>query len=297
VLILANDRALSSTKAHALIAISRRNFPIPPTLIVPSYLVSDEFSLMALPFAPTYYVRLALGQARPFKSGRLVAHSDVQATAATLRSRLGSEPADLIVQPLVPVFCSGAAIKLDATFLVEAVFGAPPVLMRSGRFSYRLLYVDDRLMLDGIADQGVALTFRDGGVHRQSTVGWVEYRAHAPAAMLRDVLREVDNGIFEWGYTDSSIIIFDYRAVPAGAFPTLRGESPSIPGVVNSRSRTAEGSLLLEYPDLRFLDDAIRRGYVVIRKGAVLSHLSVYAREQGYGCEFATKVDRCANAE
>jgi hypothetical protein len=258
------------------------------------YSEGDHIALKEIGQAKDYYIRLCFRDINiKRRSGRIVNAPDVDRYVTELAEILAANMADLMIQPFIVPSYSGAVLKLGHTIYIEAVYGIAPTLFHKGRFSYRAIFTEQRLIYSETTDQGIALLWKNGSVVKAREPGWIHYDPKSAFFQIAAMLNNLDNVLLEWSMVDDSIIFFDHKDLPLSSdFWQLREKPPLLPRCVTTSMEEVKKAplpkrvLFLNYPDFGYISQARASDFVVIKRGALLSHVSVYSIYEDYKCVF-----------
>lgn len=288
------DSALSD-KVRSLRYLEERGLPIPPTIVVSGFGSRHQVTIANLANSEHYYVRLCfLDSTVKTRAGGIVGAVDVAAYARELLDIATDLPVDLLIQPMMTPTCSGGMLKIGDAVLIESVDGLAPKLFQRGKFSFRAVLLKNKVVFTQIADQPAACP-KDISMATspEGQPRFHQYHTGVPCLSLVELTRTLDNMILEWGFVDDKVVFFDYKSVPdSNCYAELRARTPSVPLSVTASIADVESSPLrrvlpLEYPDINYLSEARESDYVVIKRGALLSHLAVYSLWEQYKCVFS----------
>jgi hypothetical protein len=293
-LVIKKECSELSEKAGSLMYLQELGFPVPPALVIPMFSEGDYAAIESRGGAEYYYVRLCFrDKSSKRRVGRIVHADEVDPYLVELAKISESDTADLVIQPFVTPSYSGAVMRMGDVVFVEAAYGIAPTLFHRGRFSHRGILSQRRLICSESVDQVMALIWQSGSITKVEAPGWTEYDPQAVFVEIAAMVDRLDNVLLEWGIVDGGLVFFDHKDVPpSSGFLQLLEKPPLIPRSVTASVKEIEESpqpkrlLRLDYPDFVHLPQAQASDFVVIRKGALLSHLSVYSLYQGYKCAF-----------
>jgi hypothetical protein len=283
-----------SDKVRSLQQLEDAGLPIPQTVVVKMFSACDQIPDGGINDSEFYYVRLCFLDSKvKRRSARIVPAKDLFAYIRELSIVANESPADLLIQPAMSPTFSGGALKIGCGVLIETVYGLPPTLFHRGRIAHRAVLSGKRVVLSQAVQQGVSHVLQNGSVSEISESGWDKYNPETHYPVLIDLIGTLDNVIVEWGVVGGGVVFFDHKIVPGSTcYAELRVTPPALPLCVTTSMVDVENSplprqtLFLEYPDLRQLADALLADYVVIKAGALLSHLAVYSLRERYKCVF-----------
>lgn len=280
-----------SSKAASLVYLHQLGLPTPPTVIVPAYRPSDVFSFEDLGQAAIYYVRFCFRkEARRRDKWKVVRSEEIASELAEFDSE--TLIGDVIIQPFLLTGRSGAILKRNNVALVEVAQGLAPTLLRYGRFYYRAVVDDCKIVCSETVEQDMSVLWKETGIFPDSTPIITINDADALTSHLINFIVPLEHILLEWGTIGDDIVFFDHKNIPMNSgFFELSERPPRIPRSITTTVSAIAASpsksvLRLDYPDLVALPDARRSDFVLVKHGALLSHLSVYSLNENYKCAF-----------
>jgi hypothetical protein len=280
-----------SSKAASLLYLHQLGLPTPPTIIVPAYQHGDVFSLVDLGQTHIYYVRLCFRkEAHRRDKWKVVRAEEIASELVELASE--TLIGDLIIQPFLLTSCSGAILKRKSVALVEVAQGLAPTLLRYGRFYYRAIVEDRKTVCSETVEQDMSVIWKETGISPDSATGITINDADALTSRLISFIAPLEHNLLEWGTIGDDIVFFDHKNIPMNSgFFELSEHPPRIPRSITTTvtaiaASSSKSVLRLDYPDLIALPIARRSDFVLVRHGALLSHLSVYSLNENYKCAF-----------
>lgn len=292
--IVQKDYSGLSHKAHSLNYLQELGLRVPPTLVIPTYSVQDRIPLDQLESAKFYYVRLCFKDKNiKRRAGGIVNINDLDKYLIGLSEISASNAADLLIQPFIVPLYSGAVVKTGSIIFVEASYGIAPTLFHKGRISQRAVIEGKKIVCSESIDQDIALVWKKNSVVQVNSSGWAKYNPQEIYIQIAEMLTNLDNILLEWAVLDNTLFFFDHKDLPTSScFLQLYEEPNTIPLCVTTTLKEVEAAspsarvLFLDYPDLDYLPQARGSDYVVISRGALLSHVSVYSIFESYKCVF-----------
>lgn len=293
-LITKNEIDKFSNKANSLKFLHQSKLPTVPSVIIPAYKNGDDVSVSDIGSTQYYYIRLGfMGDHIKRNEWRIVHKDDLKRNLADLATIAEESPADLIIQPFCYPIYSGAAFKAGNIIFVEMAYGLAQTVLHRGRFSYRAILVDQRIVCSETANQGVAMILDNNSMTCVPEYGWGKYNPDNAVTEIAKFITNTDNIVFEWGMINDSLVFFDHKEINvASGFFELNQSPPRIPLSVSTTIQETKEfplpkhMLFLDYPDINNLSKARTVDFVIIKKGALLSHLSVYSFSESYKCVF-----------
>jgi hypothetical protein len=295
VLVIQKEGSELSPKARSIRYLHDLGFPTPNTLVVPMYSEGDHFALNEIGQARNYYVRLCFRDtATKSRAGRIVSARDVEQYVAKLAEISALNVADLVIQPFIVPTHSGAVLKLGNTMYVELANGIAPTLFHKGRCSYRAILTGEKLIYSESIEQDLTLVWDKNSIVVARESAMVKYDPESIFFQMGERLGNLDNILLEWCVINDSLVFFDHKDLhSASGFLELRQSPPVLPRSVSAtldevrEAPLTKRVLFLDYPDLEYLSQARAADYVVVKNGALLSHVSVYSIHENYKCVFA----------
>lgn len=293
-LVITKDFRELTGKAKSLLYLQQLNLPIPPTIIIPYYKRGDTLSIEELGTADSYYIRLyfkneALGRSE----WRVVQGDEVSRYLEELAVIADTNEGDLFAQPLLNTTYSGAVLKRSNIILAETAYGLAPTLLHRGRFSYRVILMDEQTVISEMENQGIAVIRENNSITTVQETGWDKYNPQSIFLSIAKLLKPIDNILLEWGVVNDSVAFFDHKQIDdTSALSELNQSPPRIPRSITTNVKDFETSplpkrvLYVDYPEFQTLNQARNYDYVLVNKGALLSHLSVYSLFENYKCIF-----------
>lgn len=283
------DQILSA-KAASLQYLHQLGLPTPPTIIVPDYRPGDFFSLEDLGQTTNFYVRFCFREeARRRDKWQVVRAEEIESILVEFAS---DTHGDAIIQPFLLTIRSGAVLKQRGVALVEVAQGLAPTLLRHGRFYYRAVVRDLKTVCDETVDQDITVTLGESGIAAHRVTGKPSNDADTLTCRVVGLISSLQHILLEWGTIGDDIVFFDHKDIPIrSGFFELSERPPRIPRSVTTTvtaitTSSSKRILQLEYPDLENLARARESDFVLVKRGALLSHLSVYSFNEPYKCAF-----------
>jgi len=284
------DQVLSA-KAASLQYLHQLGLPTPPTIIVPGYRPGDVFPLEDLGQTANFYVRFCFRkEARRRDKWQVVRAEEIESILVEFAS--DSHIGDAIIQPFLLTIRSGAVLKQSGVALVEVAQGLAPTLLRHGRFYYRAVVRDLTTVCDETVDQDITVTLGESGIAPHKVTGKTSNDADTLTSRVVALITSLQHILLEWGTIGDDIVFFDHKEIPIrSGFFELSDHPPRIPRSVTTTvtaitTSSSKRILQLEYPDLENLARARESDFVLVKHGALLSHLSVYSFNEPYKCAF-----------
>ncbi len=278
----------ATKKAAGLISLDREGFPIPQTILLSPTTTQDAIQAFVEEWAEWVYLRLVYSDMKyPHYIYQLCRKVDIAESLSHLLKTgtdRGIEDFDLLLQPLLSFRWSGAVLAKSRGCLIEVVCGAPTALFRDG-------IVRDRYYVNR---QGKCLAkehFAQFEDVRWQNGSWCRTPVEDDAFPLSRYLAELRlpdlecDTLYEIGFTDETTFFLESKRVPPHALPclnTMTLEHPLVisSGPVNACCKTRD----LEYPAFSQIEQIDASEKVLVKHGALLSHLSLEMIRRNIKC-------------
>jgi hypothetical protein len=287
---------LGRSKSEALVELSKRGLPVPPTIVGAAYQPNREFLdvIQAWRKWDKFYLRLLLSDFDyPHYKYELVPHGDISSSLNRLRSGVPGEilkQADFVLQPLLRFDISGASVIRNKRILYEQVEGAPASLLRGGTFQLRTLhtiYGECLAIQKGL--QSLALRF-DGN---QWVQGAVTENLVDPSLSLVTHLtglfsvQEVQ--VLELGWISGQPIFVDAKRLTQEAYRFMDSDMSLEWLPIFDDLADVSTNKIIERPVFEMIADVKDAAGVQVTCGAACAHLCVHLAEKRIPCRIGNQ--------